>query len=157
MKKVAKKSASRTHGRSARGRAPGRATRERAKNGKTSATHQKPSAKRKSSRRAEHRTPMRRSKGIRRSRVTAPPPEARASRFRPGSPRRRLIAALVVMSLVMLAIVARVAFLQTTEAETLRSAGADQWTRSYDIAAQRGTVFDRHGNELAMSVPAVSV
>ena len=57
----------------------------------------------------------------------------------------------------MLAIVARVAFLQTTEAETLRSAGADQWTRSYDIAAQRGTVFDRHGNELAMSVPAVSV
>jgi cell division protein FtsI (penicillin-binding protein 3) len=61
------------------------------------------------------------------------------------------------MSLVMLAIVARVAFLQTTEAETLRSAGADQWTRSYDIAAQRGTVFDRHGNELAMSVPAVSV
>jgi cell division protein FtsI (penicillin-binding protein 3) len=180
VKKVAKKSASRTHGRSARGRAPGRATRERAKNGKTSArsktartssthssttterhgrsaTHQKPSAKRKSSRRAEHRTPMRRSKGIRRSRVTAPPPEARASRFRPGSPRRRLIAALVVMSLVMLAIVARVAFLQTTEAETLRSAGADQWTRSYDIAAQRGTVFDRHGNELAMSVPAVSV
>jgi cell division protein FtsI (penicillin-binding protein 3) len=87
----------------------------------------------------------------------APPPDARASRFRPGSPRRRLIAALVVMSLVMLAIVARVAFLQTTEAETLRSAGADQWTRSYDIAAQRGTVFDRHGNELAMSVPAVSV
>jgi cell division protein FtsI (penicillin-binding protein 3) len=61
------------------------------------------------------------------------------------------------MSLVMLAIVARVAFLQTTEAETLRSAGAEQWTRSYDIAAQRGTVFDRHGNELSMSVPAVSV
>jgi cell division protein FtsI (penicillin-binding protein 3) len=57
----------------------------------------------------------------------------------------------------MLAIVARVAFLQTTEAETLRSAGAEQWTRSYDIAAQRGTVFDRHGNELSMSVPAMSV
>ena len=61
------------------------------------------------------------------------------------------------MSLVLLAIVARVAVLQTTAAETLRSAGAEQWTRSYDIAAQRGTVFDRHGNELAMSVPAVSV
>jgi cell division protein FtsI (penicillin-binding protein 3) len=61
------------------------------------------------------------------------------------------------MSLVMLAIVARVAFFQTTQAETFRSAGAEQWTRPYDIAAQRGTVFDRHGNELSMSVPAVSV
>ena len=49
------------------------------------------------------------------------------------------------------------AYLQTTEAETLRSAAADQWTRSVTIPAQRGTVFDRHGAELAMSVPAVTV
>ena len=100
---------------------------------------------------------MRRTQGSQRKRVEAPPPGVRSSRFKPGSPRRRLIAALVVISLVLLAIIARVAFLQTTEAETLRSAGAEQWTRSYDIAAQRGTIFDRNGNELAMSVPAVSV
>lgn len=103
------------------------------------------------------RTPMRRTEPTRRARVTAPPPDVRTTRFRSGSPRYRLIAALVVMSFVLLAIVARVAVLQTSESESLRSAGAEQWTRSYDIDAQRGTVFDRYGNELAMSVPAVSV
>jgi cell division protein FtsI (penicillin-binding protein 3) len=77
--------------------------------------------------------------------------------FRAGSPRRRLIVALVVIGAVLLGLIGRVAYLQTTEAENLRSAAADQWTRSVTIPAQRGTVFDRHGAELAMSVPAVTV
>ena len=89
--------------------------------------------------------------------VATTAPRARTSRFRAGVPRRRLIAALLVIAVVLGAIVARVAALQTSEAETLRSAAADQWTRSYDIPAQRGTVFDRLGNELSMSVPAVTV
>ncbi|HUV18144.1 MAG TPA: penicillin-binding protein 2 [Ilumatobacteraceae bacterium] len=79
------------------------------------------------------------------------------SRFRAGSPRRRLIAALVLIGAILLGLIGRVAYLQTTEAENLRSAAADQWTRSVSIPAQRGTVFDRHGAELAMSVPAVTV
>jgi cell division protein FtsI (penicillin-binding protein 3) len=79
------------------------------------------------------------------------------SKFRAGSPRRRLIAALLVIGAILLGLIGRVAYLQTTEAENLRSAAADQWTRSVSIPAQRGTVFDRHGAELAMSVPAVTV
>jgi cell division protein FtsI (penicillin-binding protein 3) len=79
------------------------------------------------------------------------------SNVRVGSPRRRLIVALVVIGAILLGLIGRVAYLQTTEAETLRSAAADQWTRSVSIPAQRGTVFDRHGAELAMSVPAVTV
>ena len=59
--------------------------------------------------------------------------------------------------MVLLAIVGRVAYLQTKEADSLQSAGADQWTRSYLLPAQRGTMFDRNGNELAMSVPAASI
>ncbi|MFK8023633.1 MAG: peptidoglycan D,D-transpeptidase FtsI family protein [Ilumatobacter sp.] len=55
------------------------------------------------------------------------------------------------------AVLVRVAMLKTTDAESFRSAGAEQWTRSTEIAAQRGTIFDRHGNELAMSVPAASI
>jgi len=62
-----------------------------------------------------------------------------------------------VVAAILLAIVGRVAMLQTSEADTLRSAGAQQWTRSYDLDAQRGTIFDRHGNELAMSVPAATI
>ena len=79
------------------------------------------------------------------------------SKFRAGSPRRRLIVALIAIGAVLLGLIGRVAYLQTTEAETLRSAAADQWTRSVTIPAQRGTVFDRHGAELSMSVPAVTV
>ncbi len=63
----------------------------------------------------------------------------------------------MVIGAVLLGLIGRVAYLQTTEAESLRSAAADQWTRSVTIPAQRGTVFDRHGAELAMSVPAVTV
>jgi len=74
-----------------------------------------------------------------------------------GSPRRRLILALIVIGAVLLGLIGRVAYLQTTEADNLRSAATDQWTRSVSLPAQRGTVFDRHGAELAMSVPAVTV
>ena len=31
--------------------------------------------------------------------------------------------------------------------------GAAQWTRTWDVPAQRGTLFDRNGNEMAISVP----
>jgi len=65
--------------------------------------------------------------------------------------------ALIVIAAVLIGLIGRVAYLQTTEADTLRSAAADQWTRSVTIRAQRGTMFDRHGAELAMSVPAVTV
>ncbi len=68
-----------------------------------------------------------------------------------------MIVALIVIAAVLLGLIGRVTYLQTTEAETLRSAAASQWTRSVTIPAQRGTVFDRHGAELAMSVPAVTV
>jgi len=64
---------------------------------------------------------------------------------------------LIVIAAVLIGLIGRVAYLQTTEADTLRSAAADQWTRSVTIQAQRGTMFDRHGAELAMSVPAVTV
>ena len=63
----------------------------------------------------------------------------------------------LVVTAILIGIIVRVGFLQTAEADTLRSAGVDQWTRSIQLPAQRGTVFDRHGNELAMSVPAATI
>ncbi|NQY57119.1 MAG: penicillin-binding protein 2 [Ilumatobacteraceae bacterium] len=86
--------------------------------------------------------------------VLAPPP---GLRHRSGRPRVRLIAALIVLAGLLGVIVARVAQLQTSEADSLRSAGSAQWTRSIDLPAQRGTVFDRHGNELALSVPSATI
>ncbi len=90
-------------------------------------------------------------------RISAPRPEIRAHEAKSGSPRTRLIIALVVLSLLLVAIVVRVAQLKTSDAESFRSAGTAQWTRTSEVAAQRGTIFDRHGNELAMSVPAAAI
>jgi cell division protein FtsI (penicillin-binding protein 3) len=51
----------------------------------------------------------------------------------------------------------RVGRLQTIGGEPLREAGADQWTRRIELEADRGTIFDRNGEELAVSIPAASI
>ncbi|MET0663591.1 MAG: penicillin-binding protein 2, partial [Ilumatobacteraceae bacterium] len=79
------------------------------------------------------------------------------SQRRAGSPRFRLIAALVVIAVLLLVVVARVAALQTTEADAYREQGAAQWTRTWEVPAQRGAIFDRNGNELSISVPAATI
>ena len=65
--------------------------------------------------------------------------------------------ALIAFTVVLVGIVIKVGALQTAEADDLRSAGASQWARTYAIAGQRGTIFDRHGTEMAMSVPAATI
>ena len=57
----------------------------------------------------------------------------------------------------VLVVVARVAALQTTEADAYREQGAAQWTRTWKVAAQRGAIFDRNGNEMSISVPAATI
>ncbi|MEL6891758.1 MAG: penicillin-binding protein 2 [Actinomycetota bacterium] len=89
--------------------------------------------------------------------MSAPTPTVRAKDQRAGSPRARLITALVVLACLLLVVVGRLAMLQTTNAEEFRSAGIQQWTRTVELPAQRGTIFDRNGHELAMSVPAVDI
>jgi cell division protein FtsI (penicillin-binding protein 3) len=64
-----------------------------------------------------------------------------------------LAALVVVLSLVLF----KVGVLQTSEGEALRLEGSRQWTRSRDVPADRGTIFDRDGEELAMSVTANSI
>ncbi len=90
-------------------------------------------------------------------RITAPTPAIRAHDAKSGTPRTRLIIALAVLSLLLVAIVVRVTQLKTSDAESFRSAGTEQWTRTRDVVAQRGTIFDRYGNELALSVPAAAI
>ncbi len=57
----------------------------------------------------------------------------------------------------MVAVLVRVGSIQTTQAEALRVEGARQWTRTTTIPASRGSIFDRNGDELAMSVPASTI
>jgi cell division protein FtsI (penicillin-binding protein 3) len=54
-------------------------------------------------------------------------------------------------------VLVRVGKLQSSGGDDLRSAGASQWTRDRPIRAARGAIFDRNGEELALSVPASTV
>ena len=85
------------------------------------------------------------------------PPAERIRRFALGQPRRRLIGLLVVMLVMLGYVLFRVGRLQTIGGEPLREAGADQWTRQVELEADRGTIFDRNGEELAVSIPAASI
>ena len=61
------------------------------------------------------------------------------------------------MLLILSAVLVKVGLLQTFEGDQLRSAAAQQWTRDRPLRAQRGSIFDRNGEELALSVPASTV
>ena len=61
------------------------------------------------------------------------------------------------MLLIFSAVLVKVGLLQTFEGDQLRSAAAQQWTRDRPLRAQRGSIFDRNGEELALSVPASTV
>ncbi len=64
---------------------------------------------------------------------------------------------LAILLVVLGAVLFRVAKLQSAGGEALRSAGAAQWERTNPLPADRGTIFDRNGEELAMSVPSAAI
>lgn len=77
--------------------------------------------------------------------------------FSAGVPRRRLIAMVVLASLVLVVLFGRVTMLQTVEAEAYRAASMQQRLSTVKLPAGRGVIFDRHGDELALSVPSATI
>ena len=77
--------------------------------------------------------------------------------YRAGQSSRRLVAVFVIAALLFLAVLARVTLLQTVQADALRSAGKTQRTTEQRLKAHRGTIFDRDGADLALSVPASTI
>ncbi len=63
----------------------------------------------------------------------------------------------VIAAVLFLAVLARVTILQTVQADGLRSAGKSQRTSEQVLKAHRGTIFDRDGADLALSVPARTI
>lgn len=78
-------------------------------------------------------------------------------RYRPGRVRPRLVGFLVIFGLLFGSIVLRVGLVQTTQASTFVSDGEVARRRVIDLPAGRGTIFDRSGIELAMTVPATTI
>lgn len=63
----------------------------------------------------------------------------------------------MALLVVLGAVLFKVAQLQTIGGEALRLEGDEQWTRTTPLRADRGTIFDRNGEELAVSIPAYSI
>lgn len=93
---------------------------------------------------------QRRAPRVRRQRVPL-------SLFRAGQSRRRLLAVFVISAVIFGIVVARVVMLQTSDAEALKEAGRAQRTSTTTLRASRGVIFDRNGDELALSVPSTTI
>ncbi|NDI02164.1 MAG: hypothetical protein EBY57_10320, partial [Actinobacteria bacterium] len=78
-------------------------------------------------------------------------------RFKIGNQRRR-IQIIVAFVLVMLIVVTtKVIGLQTAGGDAMRAEATNQWTRTTTVIADRGTIFDRNGEELAVSIPSSTI
>lgn len=75
----------------------------------------------------------------------------------PRQRRRRVSAFLLSLALAFLAIGWRLVSVQALEADRYAELGREQRVRHVELAAERGTIFDRDGNELALSVPQQTV
>jgi cell division protein FtsI (penicillin-binding protein 3) len=73
------------------------------------------------------------------------------------SPARRLVALLAVMTLGLSGIMFRLVLLQVKESSAYQALARSQRVHSIVVPASRGTIFDRNGEELAMSLPAKAV
>jgi cell division protein FtsI (penicillin-binding protein 3) len=86
-----------------------------------------------------------------------PQPRRRADRFGLASAAFRLRLLLLVLVVVLGYMLFRVGRIQSSDGESYREAAADQWQRTRELPADRGTIFDRNGEELALSIPGYAV
>jgi cell division protein FtsI (penicillin-binding protein 3) len=71
--------------------------------------------------------------------------------------RSRMRGAFLFLILLLTVVFGRVFLLQTFQRDKYLAISIDQRTRVKTIRAERGVIFDRNGNELALSVPSVTV
>lgn len=72
-------------------------------------------------------------------------------------PRRRITALVVVMALAFVAVVVRLVQVQGVDASRYAAFGVSQRTSTQTLPAERGSIFDRNGRELAMTVAQSTV
>lgn len=104
----------------------------------------------------ESRAPRPPSPKLRARRITTTKP-ALATRFGVGRPRLRLRITLVALLVILTSVMVKVGWIQGEQGEALRAEAASVWARSSVLPAKRGSIFDRSGAELALSVPAATV
>ncbi len=91
-----------------------------------------------------------------------PRPQARAVRtstveWRAGRPSVRLVGLLLVVLLAFVAVTVRLVQVQVVEPDQYLAFGAAQRAKDIVLPADRGAIFDRNGNDLAVSIPQRTV
>jgi len=71
--------------------------------------------------------------------------------------RKRLLTALIVVTLIFFILIGRLAYIQLLKGEELQSKALDQWTRNLPVAPKRGVIYDRNDNILAQSASAETI
>jgi cell division protein FtsI (penicillin-binding protein 3) len=72
-------------------------------------------------------------------------------------PAGRLVGLFVVLALSLGTVAARLVMLRVRDGEQFRALARDQRVREITIPADRGTIYDRDQNDLAISLPAMAV
>jgi cell division protein FtsI (penicillin-binding protein 3) len=98
------------------------------------------------------RAPRRPAPAPRRTHRAAPP-----TRWRAGHSRRRLVGVVVLLLLSFTAIVVRLVQVQVVDPGTYVAFGASQRFQDVKLPADRGSIFDRNGSDLAISIPQRTV
>lgn len=65
--------------------------------------------------------------------------------------KRRLIFVFAIVFILILVLIGRVGWIQLVRGPELQKLATEQWTNDVKIDAKRGKIFDRNGNELALS------
>lgn len=73
------------------------------------------------------------------------------------STKRRLICMLLIISIIVFALIARLGYIQIVKGEDFKKQALEQWARDITITAKRGIIYDRKGKKLALSVSTDTV
>ncbi len=76
---------------------------------------------------------------------------------RPASPRSRALTLLVLLSVMFLAIVVRLTYVQVISPGRYVAYGEAQRIQPIEVAGGRGAIYDRNGEDLAISIPLSSI
>jgi len=71
--------------------------------------------------------------------------------------KKRLVFVFIVVMIAMLALIIRLGYIQIVTGEELKKGALEQWTRGIEIKPKRGTIYDRNGKKLAISVSSYTV
>lgn len=71
--------------------------------------------------------------------------------------KKRLVFVFIVVMIAILALIIRLGYIQIVTGEELKKGALEQWTRGIEIKPKRGTIYDRNGKKLAISVSSYTV